>query len=546
MENVSRRTFVAGTAALGVAAAAAATSSAYASEKVAGSAANESPVDASDQWYFDFSTLPALSDEDEQTDVLVIGAGFGGLSSAITARDLGLNVIMVEALDDVGGTSVFTEGTYCANCQLILDANLGVDDQWKSDIVTEKLEFSHYRADRECIKALIEGGADVGDWMTSINVPFQPVESTDILGRSVEYMTSLHYDPNGSSAVEAMKTRADEIGVDTRTQTKALHLYLEDGIVKGARVEGPDGEYTIQAKATILACGGYGDSPELIAAKTGFDPERIIYTGAVGAGTGDGIRMAYECGGDQTACACPGFVWAAIKDVPIHEQASVAACNEMVFWVNQEGKRFTNEDIIYDITGCCNLILTQKHVWSILPQNEVDRLMVEPCSLGWGSYVPVGSVMSDLQSSIDTYVDMDLPNVVKADTLEELAGLMDVDPDTLVSEVEHYNEMCDAGEDSDFGKSAALMHKLETGPFYGFELYTNAPTTLGGIRINATCQVLDTEFDPIPGLYSASADNSGLSGDTYHNNPGGLTSGMALGCGRRAARAAQEYIESLA
>lgn len=505
-----------------------------------------SPLDPSDEWYFDFSTLPPLSEATDDADVVVIGSGFGGYASAITASDLGLKVIMLEALSEVGGTSNFAEGTFTANCDLILDANLGVSDQWMKDLVEEKLEFSHYRADRDCIKALIDGGADVGNWMTEIGVPFQPVDDVDILGRKKEFITGLNYEPNASAAIDVMEKHAPEAGVEVRMSTKALHLYLEGDTVQGVYVEGPDGEYAIRSKAVILACGGFGNDKKLIKAKTGFDPERIIYTGMPGAGTGDGIRMAYECGGEQNATACPGFVWPAIDGISIHTQASVIACNEMGLWVNQAGKRFVNEDIVYDITGCCNLILGQKHVWSIVPQNEVDRHMVEPCTMGWGSYVTFGSVMTEVQKSLDEYTSKGLPNAVKADTLEELAQAIDVDKAALLETIDHYNAMCEAGEDTEFGKAPQVLHALEKGPYYAFELYTNAPTTLGGIRINADCQVLDTNFDVIPGLYSASADNSGLSGDTYHNNPGGLTSGMALGCGRRSARAVQEYIKTLA
>ena len=566
--SIDRRSFLAASAVAGAALAAGGVTSAYAdeaeeeeteeaeeeeaeeeeteAEESAETSTSDNPLDPDDEWYFDFSTLPSLDEASDECDVVVIGSGFGGHSAAIHAAEAGLSVIMLEALSVVGGTSNYAEGTYCANCQLILDADLGVTDEWKEDIILEKLEYSHYRADRECIEALVEGGAEVGDWMTEIGVPFEVVDNVNILGVEQEYITSLNYDGLGAAGIEAMAQVVEENeNIDFRLENKALHLYLEDGTVKGVYVEGPDGDYSIKSKAVILACGGYADDFDLVKEKTGFDTDRMVYTGMTGAGTGDGIRMAYECGGDQYAATCPGFVWPAIENVPIHAEASVLACNEMGLWVNQNGERWINEDIVYDITECDNAILTQKHVWSIIPQNEVDRHMEEPCSLGWGSYVVVGSVMDGVQESLDTYTSQDLPNAVKADTLEEIAEFIDVDPETLQETVDNYNALCEAGEDTDFGKDATYLHALEEGPYYAFELYTNIPTTLGGIRINPECQVLDSNFDPIPGLYSASADNSGLSGDTYHNNPGGLTSGMALGCGIRAAAAVAEYVATV-
>ena len=566
--SIDRRSFLTASAVAGAALAAGGVSAAYADEAEEEEVAEEetaeeeaeteeaeaeettgtgvSPLDEDDQFYFDFSTLPSLDEATDDVDVVVVGSGLGGHSAAIHAAEQGLSVIMLEALSLIGGTSNYPEGTYCGACQAFVDAGVAIDDEWIAEDVQEKLDYSHYRADRDICQMVAEGGTDVGNWMIEIGVPFEEVGTTNLLGVELEYVTSLTYDGKGAAAIEVMNQICEESDlIEIRTENTALHLYYDDGTVNGVYVSGPDGEYAIKAKAVILACGGFAGNQDMLKLKTGLDSSRIIDTGMEGAGTGDGLRMAYECGSDQTAVATPGFVWPAIEGIPFYEQASVLACNEMGLWVNQNGKRWINEDIILEFSECCNAILGQQHVWSIIPQNEVDRHMEEACYMGWGTYVYYGSVMTEVQESLDTYTSTGASNAVKADTLEEIAEFIGVDADVLQETVDNYNAMCEAGEDTEFGKDATYMHALEEGPYYAFELYTNAPTTHGGIRINTDCQVLDANFDPIPGLYSASDDNSGLYGDTNMNDPGGMGTSMTILCGMIAPVSAAEYIATL-
>ncbi|MEE8717238.1 MAG: FAD-dependent oxidoreductase [Coriobacteriales bacterium] len=549
---LSRRGFVAATGA-GILAGVAASSAAHTAHAVEASAAKDSTsaassaADAADgtetnQWAFDQASLPALSGAKEECDVVVVGAGFGGFTATITAAEEGLNVIQLKALDQVGGSAVYTEGSFAINSQITQDAGFYADADKIRELIDEEMEDSHYRANHDQWIEIMNGQGAVIDWMCDMGVTFEPV--SDILGRSDRFVVNLVYDGHGAAAIQAMQARAEELGVTARCGHRAEHLYLQDGRVQGVLVSGPDGEYTIKSKAVILACGGYADNPTLIRQKTGFDPTRIVFTGAAGTGSGDGIRMAYEVGADQTGVACPGFVWAIIDGVPPFNTASVAACNEQHFWVNQYGKRFVNEDLVYNIAGICNVILGQKHVWSILDQDEVDRLAVEPCTLGWGAYVPVGSVMSTIQDDLDGLIEQNLPNVVKADTIEALAGLIDVDAQNLQDSVDRYNELCAEGTDTDFGKGPSVMHPVGSGPYYAFELYADAPVTIGGIRIDPAGRVLDGNFDPIPGLFSGSCDNSGLEGDTYRSELGGVTSGTALYWDRRSAQEVANYIQT--
>jgi fumarate reductase flavoprotein subunit len=239
------------------------------------------------------------------------------------------------------------------------------------------------------------------------------------------------------------------------------------------------------------------------------------------------------------------LIWAGIEGVSFSEEMSVAACNEPYFWVNADGVRFVSEGLVAGkVTETCNAILNQKKVFSILSQGEIDRLMKEPCTVGWGSYVFQGTVMENVQSNLDAVLAKNPDNIHKAETISELAGKIGVDAATLQDTVAKYNVLCDAGEDTDFGKPAPFLRKVETGPFYAFELKCNVFCSMGGIRVNPNNQVLDSEFNPIPGLYAAGVDCSGLYGDTYCIDLAGSAQGYAVYSGRNSAKHARTYINT--
>lgn len=274
-----------------------------------------------------------------------------------------------------------------------------------------------------------------------------------------------------------------------------------------------------------------------------FSHDRVKITAAPGH-DGAHMNMAYSAGAEQSGITLMHFIWAALESFDLHSQLSTAACNEGYFWIDNHGERFCDESLTTNPSCIDNIILNQKRAFSILTDAEAQRLATEGCTIGWGSYIFAGSQMTDLPSEL-AQAKQDAPaGFFYGETIDELAAALEVDADTLRQTISSYNAMVAAGEDTDFGKKAPFLHEVpESGPFYAFELKCSAFCTMGGIRVNRKNEVLDQNFDGIPGLYCAGVDCSGLQGTTYCMGIGGGAQAYAVYSGRNSIRHAKEYLE---
>lgn len=110
------------------------------------------------------------------------------------------------------------------------------------------------------------------------------------------------------------------------------------------------------------------------------------------------------------------------------------------------------------------------------------------------------------------------PNAVTADTLEELAGLMDVPADAFVETIDNWNAMAAAGKDSDYNFPGHMMMTIDTPPYYATKEYADGLCTVGGLLVNTDCQVLDIKRQPIEGLYACGLTSGGMFFNTYPHN----------------------------
>jgi fumarate reductase flavoprotein subunit len=479
--------------------------------------------------------LPDLSGAKYDVDVVVVGSGAAGMAAAIEAADKGLKTILLEVNSTLGGNANYAEGIFGFHTKYQQAKGLSYD---ANEMVKGDIDYSHYRADYRLIKEFILGADENIQWLEDMGMTFY-----DQLG-GAKYATQHLYKGKGMAMInDVMKPRAEKLGVTILTSTRGKELYMQDGKVQGILAEGADGEFPIKAKAIVLACGGFIQNDQMVKEQTQYDPNRMIVT-ATPNHVGDGIKMAYSAGGDTTGAKLFHLIWAGVDGIPFKDEVSVAACNEPYFWVNADGVRFVSEGLVAGkVTETCNAILNQKKVYSILSQGEINRLMKEPCTVGWGSYVFQGTVMQNIQKQLDDVLAKNPKNVYTGATIEELANKMGLDPKTLSATVQNYNAICDAGVDTDFGKDKPFLRKVETGPFYAFELKCNVFCSMGGIRVNTRNEVLDSNFNPIPGLYGAGVDCSGLYGDTYCIDLAGSAQGYAVYSGRNSARSIKTYLQ---
>ncbi|MTI56688.1 flavocytochrome c [Geosporobacter ferrireducens] len=413
---------------------------------------------------------PAQSSKDLSTDVLVIGGGGAGLVSAITAAENGANVVLVEKMPAVGGNTIISAtGITASDTQLHKDSGIPftVEDHYKRTIETGK-----GLADEKLVRILVENSSDAYDWLVSLGLSYK-IQSAEEPFWIVP--TEGHY---GAELIKAYQAEAGKHkNLEIKLNTKATELVTEEGKIVGAKVQGQDGEYVIKAKAVILATGGLNNAPDMIAE---YNPNyKGVHAEMTTPGpTGDGIKMAVEVG-------------AKLRDMDLFQMRPLSSNGNWYretiiteegkggILVNLDGDRFVDETMkIWDLAS------------EILKQKEGTAYIIFD---------------TDVYDTKDGKKAFDLGKGIKADTIEELAVQLGLDPAKLKDTVDAYN----AGQDP-FNRKA--MGKITAAPFYGVKTLPSSHYTMGGVSINENAQVLKEDGTTIEGLYAAGEIVGGLYG----------------------------------
>ena len=219
----------------------------------------------------------------------------------------------------------------------------------------------------------------------------------------------------------------------------------------------------------------------------------------------------------------------------MHPQAAGFYSGPFLF-LNPEGKRFMNEATW--VQGKCVGIMVNghaDHAWSIFDSNfEADNTASLEFGGGmfWDSFRAVGSAPEDASASHAKTVKegvTDVPDNYKmGETLEELIAQLDMPADVALATIEHYNELCAAGEDTDFYKESHFMFPIEQGPFYAAKIGPGLLGVCGGIEIDENFQVVNPDFEPIPGLYAIGNCAGGMYAYDYPINIQGNSHGRCL------------------
>ena len=273
----------------------------------------------------------------------------------------------------------------------------------------------------------------------------------------------------------------------------------ENGKVTGVIAKDENGKY-IQfnaSKGVILATGDYMNNEAMVKRwcpdVDGFDKKQYQKTG-------DGHIMAIDAGAKMENLGHTKMM---------HDFDSGLMYEEPFLYVNMEGKRFCNEDTGFVYMGNITKYLPRYNGANV-DANHPDG------SLGWYCQIYDSDYMSYANSPVPEQVMTkyipgavenpqgvftNLIDTYKADTIEELAALLDVPADELQKTIDRYNELCDQGTDADFGKKSAYMHKIEKAPFWGVRKHIRVSSIDSGVNTNANGQALDADGKVIEGLY---------------------------------------------
>ncbi len=474
-----------------------------------------------------------------ETDVVVIGSGVSGLAAALTLAEGGAKVVVFEKERSLGGTSNFYHGTFAVESDMQRERYITYTrDQAFKNI----MEYSHWRANPRLVRVIVNESAATISWLrqagvefteATINIPDAPRTYHLIKGR-------------GEAVVKALTTRARELGAVVIPATPVKQIIKAGERITGVIVEGDDEDVQVAAKAVIIASGGYANNKEWIKKYSGFDLDvNLIPFGNVDK-TGDGIRMAFEVGAAEEGLG----VLELVRSGPIAPELTMGMHLESPvvqpdLWVNNKGERFCDESVTFDdaAVGNANARQMGDHTYSIFDTSIKQYLMEQGIDKAMIMDFPPGSRTTELDRELEMMRNNKSTEVFEADSIEELADKMGVDPQVFKATVEEYNSFCEKGHDELFAKDPRYLRPIKGPKFYASKARTIFLGTLGGIKINHNMEVIDKKGNVIAGLYAGGYDAGGMYGDSYSiRNSSGLSSSFATNSGRIAGRNALQFI----
>lgn len=473
-----------------------------------------------------------------EADIIVVAGGVAGLAASIAAAEKGAKVIVFEKGSTTGGTGNMGMGPLGVESRLQRQKKMGPS---KDEAFKEFMDFTHWQVDAQLVRAYLDKAATTIDWLEQMGVEFEEPLPYFPGGWPTWHIVKPRTGEGCASKMfKIMTDKAKAMGVQILLQTPVEKLIKQGNKITGVVAEDRSGK-SIQAnaKAVIIATGGFGDNPQWIKKQTGYEWGRDLQSFRIPGLVGDGIRMAWEVGAVSTEMRME-----LIYLMPGELEPELAETfRQPHLMVNLLGDRFVNEEMA-NPAFMGNAISRQKNRSAFIIFDENIKQHME--SVGFDSFHEVFpfTKVSDLDALIQNAFKVGYKDIFVADTLEELAEKTGIDPNGLKATVNEYNGFCDKGVDPIFNKNPKLLRPITTPKYYAGKFLPGAYGSLGGIKINYKTEVLNKNWEKIPGLYAAGTDACSIYGDTYVFILPGNTMGFALNSGRIAGEHAAEYAQS--
>ena len=471
---------------------------------------------------------PEIGDitETKDTDLLIVGAGNGGMIAGAYASDQKMDFILCEKGTEVGATRHWFNA---------VDTKPFTDQGYHTDRARLHGEWARYSSGT-CDHNLINM------WMNESNDMFEYVDKymseagAVVIADEFEMPGGMgatpfytpcgeHHYGNAEGGRDGVPVRNElfekvmnDNGYEISYNHELVKLVTEDsGKVTGAIFKTDNGYTQINAKKGVLLTTGDMAADREMMAHYNVSLSKIVRYNINTNDTGDGQKMGIWIGADMDEFAC-GDLWpfaAVMMDGTLpttfdgtHFYAGVA--NLPVLMVDGAGRRLMAENLPFQSPSIPKLTCTPDGcAWSIWDSAWKEKFPE-------GGYMVEDYTASNTQEEVDKNVENGI--TFKFDTIEELCEHCGFDKDIFMATFERYNELCEAGEDLDFYKDPLWMNAIDTPPFYASKHCSSMTSTRGGLKNDERCRVLDKEGRPIPGLYAAGNTAGSFYGNVYPPN----------------------------
>ncbi len=446
--------------------------------------------------------------KDETVDVLVVGSGISGMVAGITAAEKGSNVLIIEKQGMLGaGDSMnISTGITAGGSRLI--KQLGIENATAkdyADFLVKQAATKKVPINEKNVRTYAMRGGELVDWLMDLGVPFGRFQKDKWF----------HITKDGSAPgphiVRALSKKIADDNINYRLNRQVVDLLMKDGKVVGATVKTGAGSYKVNAKAVVMATGGFSASHELVKK---WAPEWVgrPTTGAVSL-TGDGILMAQKVGA-QTVAMQEIKANYLCHPLTARDGVSLTAITPYNILINHEGKRFVDEGhASINFKSRAMMKQTGHEAYAIVDQTAMDNLKL------MRNYAAAGYF-------------------VKANTVEELASKLKVDQKAFIKTMKDYMAACQAGKDPEFNRR--IQYPIAKAPFYAALVTPSMQSTYGGIKTDEKAQALNADNKPIAGLYAAGA----TSGHEAYANEVGFAAIIGLVYGKIAGENAAAYAKA--
>lgn len=459
------------------------------------------------------TSRPKSKGRNLEANLVILGGGGSGLAAAVEAAEKGAtDIIVVEKRHNLGGNTALAGGLFACESPVQARERIIAD---KDDLFKKAMEWAHWsEIDPRILRAFINKSGDTIRWLEHKGLEF------DLIRLYPDQYPPVQHNPKGNGArlIQVLAQNCKDLGVSIFPQSTGKRIIRgKKGNIIGVRITKAGEEIEIITRCVIIATGGFGGNDVLLKQ---YCPS--YYNGMPKSGlplTGDGLAMAVEAG-----AALEDFA-TMIKEGPrfdLHTWPLMTFERDpSTIWVNKKGERFIDEGVGYHVFESVNAMLRQPDKVSYALLDATIRKKFE-------------EKMPGLKNALQEEADKDRVKI--SDSWNEIAKWIGAAPEILKNTITQYNAFCKQGYDKGFAKERRYLLPLRKAPYYAIRGLSVLLDTIGGIKINERMEVLDSQNDPIPGLYAAGVTTSGWESQIYCSALSASAFGFAVNSGRIAGK----------